>query len=693
MSKAFKDLDFVSIYIDDVFVHSKDIASHHDHLKQFFERVRRLLLTFGPEKCVIGATEIEVMGHKVSANGLTMTDSRVETIMNWPIPTTKKQLISFLGLCNYDSRFVRKYADLAADLYIATRPNVTFKWTDILQKAFDTLKHEFSADIKLALPDAAKQFDLHCDASGTAISGILSQEGKPVEFISRMLTKSERNYSTIQRECLAIVFACKKLRHYLLGQPFHLFTDHKPLIWLKTQKLEGMLGRWVLSLQDFDFTVHHISGVENILADAVSRQSIAALEIKPIISDDALVRSQTEDIILNAIKVSINNKDASPKLPSHISKYLSKRWEQLYPQLMITNNILYRHFKQSPTQQPCDICIIPDSLQNELIQQCHNPPCSGHLGIEKTLARIMHVGYWPGIRKSVIDYIHNCKSCITIKAIAEKSPYQLITSAATHPGELVTADILKLPPDKGYMGILLFVDSFSKFPVAYKIRSETANALIRHFIHYFTNFGIPQMLLTDQGTNFESQLINEMCRYFGVEKLRTSSYHPETDGQTERMNETIIGMLRHYAANGKWVDYLDVVLMAYRTGKHSLTGETPALLFLGREIRQLPIFEGRPQNLPTEQEFADILDQVDLNKATKAHPDVQPSFNYGDIVLLRRHTKGHKLQPSFDPDWTVLKDFGGCVQVEKNGLQKVVNIRDVAPQFKRGRSVVNHLVE
>ena len=473
----------------------------------------------------------------------------------------------------------------------------------------------------------------------------------------------------------------KKFRHYLLGQKFKLFTDHRPLLWLKEQKLDGMLGRWALSLQDFDFSIHHVSGKDNILADAVSRQAIAAVSLEPIVSEEYLAEQQIIDPCISAIRQSLLEGDTSPRLPNHISVFLKKRWNQLYPQLQMTHNVVHRYFKREPTGKIINLPVIPNSMQTDIIKMCHDPPVSAHLGLEKTLARVMTIGYWPGIRKSVLEYIQSCKSCNQVKAAIPKLLDHKFTSSATAPGELLTADILKLPMDKGFIGILLIVDSFSKFPVAYKLRSETAKSIQPYFLHYFSHFGIPQTLLTDQGTNFESILLSDMSKYFGVKKLRTTSYHPQTDGQTERMNRSLIEMLRHYAANGKWVDYLDFVLMAYRTSVNSVTGQTPALLFLGREIQSTPVFQAKTSDLPNLSEWADILDQVDLQKSHQPQKEVSHSFKPGQRVMARRHVRESKLQPRFDLDWTILEIFEGCVKIQKDNIQKTVNISDIVAQI------------
>lgn len=688
--KAFHDFKFVLSYIDDLFIFSGSKDEHLTHLEMFFQRCSELNLTLNSKKCTFLVPEIEVLGHMIGCDSVRISPSKLDTIQNWPTPTNKKQLQSFLGLCNYSSRFVRNYTDFTAPLYALTNKGVDFQWTDRSEFCFQTLKRQFSDEICLALPDISKKFVVYTDASNVAISGVITQEGRPIEFCSKILTQSQKRYSTIQRECLAIVFTLKKFRHFLLGTSFTIMSDHKPLIWLREQRLDGMLGRWAIALQEFDFDIMHIDGKSNILADAVSRQFVNALEVDPFISNETLKEEQSEDLILKYVSCSLLDNSNVLCLPDTISPWLRKRWKQLFAQLSVVDGIIVRTFKPSPTDHLHQVPIIPLSLQNEVIRLCHDPPHCGHLGIEKTLARILHVAYWPGIRRSVTDYVGNCKSCKEIKSVVTRLPAQQIVSAATAPGQLVTADILKLPRDNGFSAILLLVDAFSKYPVAFKLRNELASSLVPHFIQYFSMFGIPQRILTDQGTNFESNLLNDVFQFYGVKKLRTSPYHPQTDGETERMNRTILEMLRHYSRNGKWVQYLDLVLQAYRSSCNSVTKHSPALLFLGREINSFPVFQNAELNnfLPSEREFAEILDDVDLHKASKSvssQSSYCQQFVPNDLVLVRSHVRS-KLQPIFDADWRVIAVYDGCISVQKKDKHKTVNIHDVVLQ-KRGEEV------
>lgn len=413
-----------------------------------------------------------------------------------------------------------------------------------------------------------------------------------------------------------------------------------------------------------------------------------AIHIEPVISDQSLIEFQKEDNIISCIRDSIENKMEKPTFPLNVSESLRKRWLQLYPQLTIQNDMLLRRFKLKPEAQPSSLRIIPEKLQNRIIEISHDPPHCGHLGVDKTLHRILLSSYWPGIRKSVQDYITDCESCQIVKAKATPSPIQVMCDAATTPGELVTIDCLKLPPDQGFHAILLLVDAFSKFPVAYKLRDETSPNIVKCLVNYFTTFGVPRRIVTDQGTNFEGRLVYDALSYFGIRKGRTAIYHPQTDGQTERMNRSLLEMLRHYARKRHWVDNLDLVMMAYRTSICSTTKQTPALLFFNREMPEAPTFQCVPPTFPSPREWAELLDDVDLAKARRTHPadDSLTPFTVGDNVMVRAFVRNNKLCPRYEPGWIVDQVYPGSVKVHNNNnICKVINNSDIVLQKKGGK--------
>ena len=265
MDTLFRDFSFVTTYLDDVLIHSHTVEEHKDHLKIVFNRIESAGLTLHGSKCNIGAHHVKYLGHVFSSKGMEPDPSKTSAVCDWPTPLEANNLRSFLGLALYYRRYIHKFSEIAAPLHQLTNKGVPFQWSESCQVAFNQLKQKLTEAPVLAYPQfgpSAEQFILQTDASATGIGAVLEQGGHVVAYASRTLSSSEKNYSVIQRECLAIIFALKQYRHYLLGCKFSLLTDHTPLQWLSSQKMEGLLARWALAFQENDFIITYRKGSE-----------------------------------------------------------------------------------------------------------------------------------------------------------------------------------------------------------------------------------------------------------------------------------------------------------------------------------------------------------------------------------------------------------------------------------------------
>ena len=272
----------VEVFVDDVLVHTKDWAQHVGTLETIFQRFQEFGVSIKPSKCQLGKRSLEFLGHEIGEGAQRPQNRTIEKIQEFQRPTTKKGVRSFLGICGFYSQYIKNYTYLAQPLIKLTGKFMPQKveWTEELERAFHAMKAALRASIMLRLPDLKKKFILQTDASNSGIGAALLQEDDddsryPVSYWSRKLKKSEVNYSTIEKECLAIVEACRKFQAYLYGAPFLLESDHMPLSFLKTQERvpnNARITRWILALQDFHFTIKYIPGKENVMADALSRQ-------------------------------------------------------------------------------------------------------------------------------------------------------------------------------------------------------------------------------------------------------------------------------------------------------------------------------------------------------------------------------------------------------------------------------------
>ena len=258
---------------------------------------------------MIGTPQVTYLGHLFTGSGVTPDREKVKAVEEWPIPQNATEVRQFLGLASYYRRFIQNFADVAAPLHNLTQKDVVFSWSNDCSRAFKTLKCKLIGAPILVYPRVdkeASQFQLQTDASALGLGAVLEQGGHVIAYASRVLTKAKANYSVIQRECLAVVYGIRQFRHYLLGRSFQLWTDHKPLQWLSEQRMEGMLCRWALALQEYNFTVEYRKGSHNDNADALSRRRetvgrashlAATRSTTGVLAEQIRIAQQKDDII------------------------------------------------------------------------------------------------------------------------------------------------------------------------------------------------------------------------------------------------------------------------------------------------------------------------------------------------------------------------------------------------------------
>uniref|UniRef100_A0A8C1GXK8 Gypsy retrotransposon integrase-like protein 1 n=1 Tax=Cyprinus carpio TaxID=7962 RepID=A0A8C1GXK8_CYPCA len=280
--------EYAAAYLDDIVVHSADWSSHLSRLRAMLSALREAGLTANPTKCKLGLEEAEYLGFTIGRGNVRPQKRKTDTISKWPKPVTKKQVKTFLGLVGYYRQFIPNFATLAAPLHDLTKNHLPHHvvWSAEVELAFSSLKQALGENPVLITPDFQQPFIVQTDASETGLGAVFSQqrngEEHPIMFNSRKLLKHEHNYSTVEKECLAIRWVLKKLRYYLLGREFTLITDHAPLKWMSTAKdSNARVTRWFLDLQDFCFRVEHRSGKLQGNVDALSRREECLWSVAP----------------------------------------------------------------------------------------------------------------------------------------------------------------------------------------------------------------------------------------------------------------------------------------------------------------------------------------------------------------------------------------------------------------------------
>ena len=659
------------VYLDDVIIFSDTFEEHLLRLEGVFTRIREAGLKLKPNKCQFLKPKIHCLGHVISQQGVEPDERKVKAVKDWPTPMNSVELQQFLGFATYYRRFVNRFADIAAPLYKLTQKQVPYRWNQVCEDAFLTLKHHLTSAPILAFPRTDCQFLIDTDASEYAIGAVLSQvqEGteRVVAYASRSLTKAERNYCTTRRELLALVFFIKQFRHYLYGSKFVARTDHKALQWLfSIKEPEGQIARWITQLSEFDFQIKHREGKKHQNADGMSRipcrqcgdntcydgdlSVVSGITVgehaesrdRTKMSDRPVDRGtaggsppvsmpcqtkehgnkvleisslQRQDPVLQEVIGWVKKKER-PSLRDieEMSPQVKDLWSK-YEQLTIKDDTLYLLWanKNGETVQPK--LILPKELVRDVMYELHDSPTGGHLGIAKTYSKVMDRFYWFEMRRDVENYVRNCHICESRKNPVKTQRAPLHPHSSGAPFEKIAVDILEVPmSDKGNKYIIVIGDYFTKWVEVFPLKSHTAVVVAEILVDRFiTRFGAPFQIHSDQGPEFESKLVSEVCKLLGVDKTRTTSYHPQSDGQVERFNRTLLSMLSKYVHENQkdWDLHLQKVVMAYRTSKHQTTQYTPAYLLFGRELRlPVDVMYKLPENEEIPDKFvADMRDR------------------------------------------------------------------------------------
>ena len=686
------------LYLDDIVVFSKSFEEHLTRLEAVFQRLHQAGLKLKTSKCHFFKQSIKYLGHIISAKGVHTDPDKISTVRDWPVPISAKELLSFLGFVGYYRRFIRNFSQIARPLYEVTtgvpskRNKIKicpgFRWGPEQEDAFKKLKDLVTSAPVLAFANFNKPFILHTDASAESLGACLYQQQddnteRPIAFASRGLSPSERNYPAYKLEFLSLKWAVTdKFHDYLYGVPFQVITDNNPLTYIfTTAKLDATSQRWVSVLSNYQFSIEYRSGKLNQDADGLSRirwpealniQHVSCNSVQALLSASTLPAGCSEALVMS-------HKAIQDIEGLYIGKHTSRDWARIHhrdptisqvvqhlqgakvqnfqhneafqsflrekDKLVIVKGVLYR-------KRLCDNIIkfqlvLPEEYRKAALQGCHDQV--GHLGRDRTLELLRDRYFWPGMTKEASDYVAHCERCIRRKIPPNRAP--LINISSSFPLELVCIDYLSLESCKGGIeDILVVTDHFTKYAQAYPTKGQQATTVAKVlYDNFFMHYGFPAKLHSDQGRQFEGKVIAALCDLAGIEKTRTSPYHPMGNGLTERFNRTLINMLGTLDPNQKsdWKKYIPSLVHAYNCTRHDSTGFSPYELMFNRQPRlpvDLLLGSEPPQSSIAYSSFVDSMKQrlkYSYDLASQRSKDAQKSQKR--IYDLR--TRGNVLYP------------------------------------------------
>src|SRR5262244_3217049 len=682
MNRVFRPyLDqFVIVFIDDVLIYSPDEESHREHLRIVLETLRAHQLYAKFSKCEFWLDSVQFLGHVISKDGVAVDPSKVQAVLEWKAPRSPSEIRSFLGLAGYYRRFIQDFSSLASPLTNLTRKEVMFVWSEDCERNFQELKTRLTSALVLSLPDGSGGFVVYTDASKLGLGCVLMQNGKVIAYASRQLKDHELNYPTHDLELAAVVHALKIWTHYLYGEKFEVFTDHKSLKYLFSQKdLNLRQRRWMEFLKDYDFQMSYHPGKANVVADALSRKKLKSLFLRkqwkliedavdvlpfvaqkthrPFVAQISL-RSAIVDRIIEAQK-------ADPLVAALVGRDGFCR---------DADGVVYFG---SRLCVPCDV-----QLRNDLLAEAHRSRYTVHPGTTKMFRNLKQYFWWSGMKRDFADFVSRCLVCQQVKAEHQR-PSGLLQKMdiPQWKWEEITMDfVVGLPrTQRGHDAIWVVVDRLTKSAHFIPIRlSQPVEQLARLYIdHVVRLHGIPVSIISDRDARFTSKVWKGLQAALGTQIRLSTAFHPQIDGQSERTIQTLEDMLRSCSLDWKdsWDKQLSLVEFAYNNSYHSSIGMAPFEALYGRPCRSPVCWnEVGESRLLGPELVQDSAEKVQLirkrllaaQSRQKSYADVRRkdlAFDVGDHVFLKvSPTKGvvrfgqrGKLNPRFIGPFEILE--------------------------------------
>ncbi|XP_064463655.1 uncharacterized protein K02A2.6-like [Ornithodoros turicata] len=587
MDQLLMGLDGVVVYLDDILISAATMEEHSGRLTAVLQRLRQARLKAKRAKCIFGVQELEFLGHIVNAEGVRPSHSKIQAIADAPPPTNKAQLQSFLGMLAFYCKFIKDRATIAESLHRLLDAEAPWRWEEKHQRAFDELKGRLLSAPVLQHYDEKKPLFLSCDASPYGLGAVLAQPDDhgneaPIAFASRTLGKAERNYAQLDKEGLAIVFAVTHFHQYIAGREVIIYSDHKPLLGIMGADrpipavLSPRMTRWCLLLGAYSYKLHYRPGKRHQNADALSRLPLPVEEDEPAgpgdvlmieavsippLTPSAIAQSTAQDTTLSRVYQGVQ------------SGYVSDWTGKDFLPFNVRRNELSTH-------KGCLLwgsrVVIPPALQSQALTLLH----AGHRGMTAMKHAARSYFWWPQLDTAIENAVSSCHTCQRYAKSLPRQPPP-VWSRPRVAWSVLHMDLAGPIHGQSY---LVVVDAVTKWLEVRPVSTATSSTLIDALRAIFATFGLPQLVVSDNGTAFVSSEMKSFFSRNGIRHVTSAPYHPATNGQAERMVQELKRALKKHT-QGSIQCRLSRFLLNQHTTAHAVTKETPAKQMFGRELR------------------------------------------------------------------------------------------------------------
>ncbi|KAF5791162.1 putative nucleotidyltransferase, Ribonuclease H [Helianthus annuus] len=592
----------MEVFMDDFSVYGTTFDQCLLNLDRMLKRCIETNLMLNWEKCHFMVTEGIVLGHKVSREEIEVDRAKIDTISRLPPPTSVKSVRSFLGHAGFYRRFIKDFSKITRPMTRLLEKDVSFVFDEECIKAFNFLKEKLISAPILVSPDWSLPFELMCDASDYAVGAVLGQRVDkhfhPIYYASKTLNDAQENYTTTEKELLAVVFAFDKFRSYLVLSKTTVFTDHAALRFLFQKKdPKPRIIRWILLLSEFDIEIKDKKGAENVAADHLSRlEDPKREEVREDLIGDTFPH-ETIDFVSAEVEglpwfsdlanylatgdiVRGMSYQQKKKLLRDARKYI---WDDPYLFRIGDDRVLRR-------------CVSKEDGM-DILRHVHEGLTGGHHGPNVTAQKVFDSGfYWPMVVKDAIEFVRTCERCERTSNISSKDEMPQNTIQVLEVFDVWGVDFMgHFLSSSGNRYILVAIDYVSKWVEALALPTNDARVVVRFLKKLFTRFGVPKAIISDRGTHFCNSSMEKALARYGVTHRLSTAYHPQTSGQVENANRGVKRILEKMVGKSRkdWSKKLDDTLWAFRTAYKTLLGTTPFMIMYGKACHLLVELEHR----------------------------------------------------------------------------------------------------